>query len=364
MLTGGGTGGHAYPAVAIAEALREIDPSVELLFVGSRTGPESRIAAEADISFRSVPCAPFPRSLAGSDVVGVAKIIAGFVVSLAVLRRFGPDVAVGTGGYTTVPVLLAQRTLGKPIVIHEQNAVAGRANLFLARFARRVCVTFPSSVKSFPRDKTVVTGLPIRKKFFQLPTKAEARAALGMHTDCFTILVVGGSLGARRLNDLMFEVWPKINDGATQVLHQVGASNMDQAERIKALGLAEYGGNYRVEPFVDMPVAMAAADLLVGRSGASTLAEATAAGLPCILIPYPHAAADEQTANARYLAEHGAAIVFRESELTPQELAAAIIELRSSPDRLRDMSEASRALGTPNAAREVAEIVAELAQRV
>lgn len=341
--------------------MRELDPTVELLFVGSAAGPEKQIASEADITFRSVPCAPFPKSFAISEFVGLAKIVAGFALALGILRTFRPDVAVGTGGYTTVPVLTAQWVLGKPIVIHEQNAIPGRANRWLARFAASVCVTFPATVRSFPGDKVVVTGLPIRKRFSHLPTKTEARVALGLEKDRFTILVVGGSLGARRINELMFAAWPSLNDGATQVLHQVGTNNMDQVEQLKSMGFERFEDSYRVEPFVDMPLAMAAADLLVGRSGASTLAEATAVGLPCILIPYPHALADEQSANARYLADQGAALVFRESELTSRKLADAIIELRAYKDRLRTMSEASRSLGKPDAAWKVAQVISGLA---
>lgn len=343
--------------------MRDLDPNVELLFVGSSAGPEKRIASDAGIPFKSVASAPFPKSFAASEFLRLVRIVRGLASAVIVLRAFRPDVAVGTGGYTTAPVLLAQRLLRKPLVIHEQNVIPGRANRWISQFADRVCITFDSSASCFPRHKVLLTGLPIRKEFLNLPSKKEARKQLSFREDLFTLLVVGGSLGARRLNELMFEAWTLINDGATQVLHQAGAGNTDQIEEWSKRQLCGEQ-TYRIEPYVDMPVSMAAADLLIGRSGASTLAEAMAACLPCILVPYPHSVSGEQMANARHIADRGAAIVFSENELTPQKLASAVTDLRSSPERLQEMSEASRSLSKPNAAADVAKVVVELASKV
>jgi len=340
----------------VAQALQELEPSVELLFVGSSHGPEGAVAAEAGIPFRAVPSSPLTRSLSVGSVVSIMRLLAGVFRARRILREFGPLVALGTGGYTTAAVLVAQRTLGGRIVIHEQNVVPGRTNRRLARIADRVCVSFDVSAGWFPAGKVVVTGLPVRREFSCPPDRTQARRALGLEQDLFTLLVVGGSQGARKLNELMIGAWPLIDDGSTQVLHQLGARNVDQAASTGS------DGRYRTQAYVDMPPAMAAADLVIGRSGASTVAEITASGLPSILVPYPHAVADEQTANAKYLADRGAALVFEERILTPEVLAGAVNGLRSSPDTLAEMSKSSKSLGTPDAARRVARVVLDLAR--
>jgi UDP-N-acetylglucosamine--N-acetylmuramyl-(pentapeptide) pyrophosphoryl-undecaprenol N-acetylglucosamine transferase len=319
------------------------------------------------------------------------------------LRSFAPDVVVGTGGYTTAAVLLAQRMLGGRIVIHEQNAVPGRTNLWLARIADRVCVSVEDSARFFPPGKAVVTGMPVRAEFAALPDKVDARRRLGLDEAAFTILVVGGSQGAKAINDLMIGAWPLIDDGHTQALHQVGARNIEEmkatalvfrelvpeteeAEVFRELvpetqgaevfgelvpetqGAEVFGElvpetSYRIEAYVDMPMALAAADLVIGRSGASTIAEVTAAGLPSIVIPYPFAYANHQKLNADHLAAGGAAIVCEESMCTPELLAGLVCDLRSAPDRLAEMAAASRALGRPDAARRIAEVVLSIAGR-
>ncbi len=264
--------------------------------------------------------------------------------------------AIGTGGYTTAAVLVAQRLLVGRIVIHEQNAVPGRTNKWLARIAGRVCVTFEDSAKAFPKDKVVVTGLPIRRDFADLPEKSEARRGLDLAEDLFTVLVVGGSQGARSLNELIIGAWPAIDDGGTQVLHQVGQRNLEETRQ-----LFRASERYRIEAYVDMPTAMAAADLVIGRSGASTVAEITACGLPSILIPYPYGIALEQKANAGYLVEHNAAILCEQAACTSEKLAGIIRELRADAARLSAMASASKALGKPDAAQQVAQIALGLA---
>ena len=376
VLTGGGTGGHIYPAISVAQALHQADPRAELLFVGSSHGPEGALAKEAGIEFRAVPSSPLTRSISLRNADSLARLVAGVFRARRILRAFGPDVVIGTGGYTTAAVLVAQRSLRGRIVIHEQNAVPGRTNRWLARIADRVCVSFDGSAGWFPAGKVVVTGLPVRREFSALPAKREARTQMGLIEDAFTVLVVGGSQGARRLNELVIGAWPSIDDGSTQVLHQVGARNIDQvpyspSSEEGAGGRSEHspssqegaGGRYRIEAYVDMPVAMAAADLVIGRSGASTVAEIMAAGLPSILVPYPHAVADEQTANARYLVDRGAALLLEERSLTPEKLAGALTELRSSPERLAAMAESSKSLCTPDAAHKVADVAMQLITR-
>jgi UDP-N-acetylglucosamine--N-acetylmuramyl-(pentapeptide) pyrophosphoryl-undecaprenol N-acetylglucosamine transferase len=331
----------------VAQALREADPHIELLFVGSEHGPERDLAAEAGIAFESVPSSALTRS---TRVAAIGRLASGVFRARRILNKFRPDVVFATGGHAAAAVVIAQRTRGGRIVIHEQNAVPGRTNLWLSRFAEKVCVALECSASYFPKGKVVAAGMPIRREFSSLPGKAEARRALGLREDMFTLVIVGGSQGARKVNQIVVEAWPGIRDGRTQVLHQVGRVNAE-AMRVHA------ADDYHVEPTVDMPLALASADLVISRSGASTLAEITAAGVPSVLVPYPFAFADHQRLNAEELGSAGAAVVRIENDLTADVLADTIIELRAQPDRLNAMSAAARSLARPNAAAKVAEVV-------
>ncbi|MHB9037343.1 MAG: undecaprenyldiphospho-muramoylpentapeptide beta-N-acetylglucosaminyltransferase [Armatimonadota bacterium] len=348
VLTGGGTGGHIYPAVSVGEALRDIDPAIELLFVGSSHGPEGAIARQAGIPFRAVPSSSLTKSLSIKNLASLGRLLAGVFRARRILDEFKPDAVIGTGGYTTAAVLVAQWSRRGKIIIHEQNAVPGRTNLWLSRIASKVCVTFDGSAAFFPREKVVVTGMPIRKDFGSLKGKCEARRELGLREDAFTILVVGGSQGAKRLNELVMDMWPSINDGGTQVLHQVGERNLESCRAVES-------DSYRVRAYLDMPIAVAAADLAISRSGASTISEIMAAKLPSILVPFPFAYADHQKRNAEYLVRCGAAVMCEEDTVTKDVLGNLVTELRSNPDKLRAMSEASASLTRVDAAKLVAE---------
>ena len=341
----------------MGQALREADPSVELLFVGSSHGPEGKIAEEAGIPFRAVPSSSMSRSLSFRNAASLMKLIAGVFRAKRILKDFGPDVVLGTGGYTTAAVLLAQWMLHGRIVVHEQNAIPGRTNRWLARIADRVCVSFDSSTSQFPKAKVVVTGMPVRREFASLPEKAEARRAFGLDTHDFTILVVGGSQGARKLNELIVDAWPMIDDGNTQILHSVGVRNFDEVKAKMGSGREKH----HIAGYLDMLVAVASADIVICRGGASTIAENTAAGLPAIFIPLPSAYADHQRFNAAYVVDHSAALMFDQATLTSEVLAAAISELRSSPEKLKAMSAASASLGKFDAAGRIAEVVREVA---
>lgn len=332
----------------MGEALRDIDPAIELLFVGSSHGPEGAIARAAGIEFEAVPSSSLTKSLSIKNIASTGRLIAGVFRARRILSKFKPDVVVGTGGYTTAAVLVAAKSLGIRIVIHEQNTVPGRTNLWLSRIADKVCVSFDLSAAYFPEGKVVLTGLPTRKEFQSLRGKAEARRELGLREDAFTILVVGGSQGAKRLNELVMDMWSMVNDGNTQVLHQVGKRNMDDCRSAES-------DLYHVMAYLDMPCAIAAADLVICRSGASTIAELTLAGLPSILVPYPHAVTGEQKRNAEYLVNRDAGIMCEEASATNGMLGNLVIDLRSDPDRLRAMADASASLARIDAARRVAE---------
>ncbi|MFQ3549659.1 MAG: undecaprenyldiphospho-muramoylpentapeptide beta-N-acetylglucosaminyltransferase [Armatimonadota bacterium] len=356
MLTGGGTGGHIYPAISIGQAIREMLPEADILFGGSEHGPEKKIASDAGFNFVAIPSSPLLKSSLFRNMNSFGKLISGIFKAKKILNDFNPDILIGTGGYTTAAFIIAQKIRKGKVVIHEQNAVPGRTNLWLSRIADKICISFESSISYFKREKAEFTGMPIRRDFLSLPTKKEAREILGLDEDAFTILVVGGSQGAKKLNDIMIAVWSLIDDGKTQVLHQVGDKNL---ENVKELEIPNKY-MYHLEAYIDMPKAVAAADLIISRSGASSLAEITVAGVPSILIPYPYAYADHQRHNAGFIANRGAAIVIEEKILSCDILSNRIIELRKKKDVLESMANQSRNLARPDAAKRVVKIVVDL----
>lgn len=241
-------------------------------------------------------------------------------------------------------------------MIHEQNALPGRTNLLVSRFVDRVCVTFQDSADYFPSAKVVVTGLPIRPTIFEPRDKTTARAALGLKSDLFTIFVCGGSQGARGINEMILEAAPAIARIGAQVLHQTGRKNYEEVAA-KAPDL----DTYKAVAYLDEPAdAYLAADLIVCRSGASTLAELCAVGLPAILIPFPFAYADHQTINARVLEKRGAAILVEEASCSSELLLNQIGALMRDPIRLNSMAAASKALARPDAAKQIVEIAKQL----
>lgn len=328
-----------------------------MLYIGSSHGPEGEIARKAGLEFVAIPSGPLSKALSMRNASSFAKLVAGVFRARRILRRFGPDVAIGTGGYVTAAILLAQRSLGGRIVIHEQNAHPGRTNLMLAKIADKICVTFDSSVAFLPKGKVEVTGLPIRRELRALAAKAEARRALGLDEELFTVIAVGGSQGAQKPNEIIAGAWPLIDDGSTQLLHQVGERNIEEMRT--RLGSPEEHPRYRVEAYLDMPLALASADLVISRSG-GTVAEITASGRPSILFPYPYHKDQHQKRNAEYLVEHGAAVLCEDLSTTSEMLAGIVMRLRSSQDELSAMASASAALGRPDAADRVARIALDL----
>lgn len=290
-------------------------------------------------------------------VKSVGKLGIGMMKAYSILRDFRPDVLVGTGGYTSAGVAFAEWMRRGRVVIHEQNSIPGRTNRFLARLAKKVCVTFEESVGYFPAGKTVVTGLPVRPEIAAGMDKKAARKSLGLATDKFTVLIFGGSQGAKRLNEMVLDAIPTLLSKDLQVFHQSGKKNYDEM-----VSTRPEGQGYIVRPYIDdMAAAYSAADLVVSRSGASSIAEITVCGLPAILVPYPYAQADHQTKNAESMSRAGAALMLEERGATGSTLAGMILDLTADPARLDGMSQASKSLGKPDAADEIAKIIEEVA---
>lgn len=290
-------------------------------------------------------------------VKSVGKLGIGMMRAYSILRDFRPDVLVGTGGYTSAGVAFAEWMRRGRVVIHEQNSVPGRTNRFLARLAKKVCVTFDESIIYFPSGKTIVTGLPVRPEIAAGMDKIAARELLGLAPDKFTVLVFGGSQGARRLNEMVLDAIPTLLSKDLQVFHQSGKKNYDEL-----VSTRPEGQGYIVRPYIDdMAAAYSAADLVVSRSGASSIAEITVCGLPAILVPYPYAQADHQTKNAESMSRSGAALMLEERVAASSMLTEMILDLKANPAKLDGMAQASKSLGKPNAVDEIAKIIEEVA---
>lgn len=350
LLTTGGTGGHIFPALAVAEELLQRDPSIRLLFVGSLYGPEERLAREAGVPFEGLPVRGFLGR--GLRAVGAgARMSWAVLKALNIVRRFRPQAVAGFGGYAAFAPMLAARLAGVPGILHEQNAVAGASNRMLARLARRICLSLPGT-EGFAPEKCVLTGNPVRRSVSavgRLPRQWRTRH----------LLILGGSQGAHALNVFLPEILPALKAAGVEIRHQSGSRDLESARA--AYQAAGYDGAC-VSAFIDdMAGAYAWADLALCRSGASTVAELCAAGLPAVLVPFPQAVHDHQTANARLLEKAGAALLVREEEMRERDLGRLLLELSVDGDRRARMSAAASAAARPDAAQRVVAVLEEIA---
>ena len=370
LLAGGGTGGHVYPGLAIAEALRRRDPSARVLFVGSRAGMEASLVPAAGVPFVGLAVRP-PRSRAPWRLaVSAASVGAALAQAFVVVARFRPDVVIATGGVAAVPSVIAAAVTNVPVVVLEGNVLPGRTNRTLARYSRVIAVSSDEAAARLPVGRTVMTGLPIRREAYTA-TREEGLAAFGLDRSRKTVLIIGGSQGAVRLNAAAEETVRRLAArGGLQVLHQVGGgwSGVERA-LMEAPGAqpepSPLGGaiRYLRVPYVQhIGAAYACADLVVSRCGANALAEITANGRPSILVPYPFAVDDHQTHNASALVAAGGAVLVPDAELTGERLARAITELLDTPGRLEAMAASARSHGRPDAADRVIALVSRLAE--
>ncbi|MEM6640332.1 MAG: undecaprenyldiphospho-muramoylpentapeptide beta-N-acetylglucosaminyltransferase [Pseudomonadota bacterium] len=349
----GGTGGHVFPALAVADELR--NRAVRVSWLGTRRGIEARVVPEASIDIDWIDV----RGVRGAG--GLSRIGAPFRIARAlwqaimVMRRRRPSVVLGMGGFAAGPGGLAARLLGRPLVIHEQNSVAGLTNRLLARVATRVLCAFPNafSAASLRNGEAELVGNPLRAAFIER-TEPEVQAANTTRPP--RLLVIGGSQGAVALNQKVPEALAQLGaDARPDIRHQCGERHVDAARA----AYAERGVTADVVPFIDdMAAAYRWADLVICRAGALTIAELAASGVAGILIPFPFAVDDHQTGNARLLADAGAALLVHERDLTADSLADQLGRLLSSPERLQDMADRARRLARPDATRAVADILA------
>ncbi|KHK03429.1 undecaprenyldiphospho-muramoylpentapeptide beta-N-acetylglucosaminyltransferase [Desulfovibrio sp. TomC] len=359
ILTTGGTGGHIFPALAVAEALRRLEPDVDVLFMGG-AGPEGELATKAGLSFIGLPA----KGVFGRGLRALAApfwMARAFGLAVSHIRSFAPDVVAGFGGYAGFIPVAAARIMGVPTAIHEQNSVPGVTNKVLGRVVDRIYVTYPDTSGAFPAKRTVRLGNPIRTGIAAAPAPA--------HPGTKHLLVLGGSQGARAVNDAVMAILPVLLDAGVKVRLQAGRADFNRVGALAADILAGRphvddgdGPAVVIENFIDdMAAAYSWADLVLARAGATTLAEVTAAGKPSLLIPFPFATHDHQSVNAAFLAKAGAAEVVAQSALPGFDLAGTLATLLSDPDRLAAMGRAATAEALPDAAERIAAALLGLA---
>lgn len=347
---GGGTGGHLYPALAVAEELKRL--GIRSMFFDSGHGIGQEVLPRLGYDLRTITA----QGLGGSvfdKIAACFKMALGFVQSVFILRQFGPRVVVASGGYVSVPVALAGALMGIPIVIMEQNAFAGKAVRLLSHFASCICVSMPGRYAGLPEKKLVLTGNPVRSSIVGAD-RGQALKKLGIKPGRFCMVVMGGSQGAKALNEAVLKLLPRLADRDMTLIHLTGEKNFADISA-RSFEIVKNGGiDYRAMAYCDdMASLYAAASLVVCRAGATTLAEITARGLPAILVPYPYAAENHQEANARILESKGAAAVILDKNVET-ELPDVLLPLLDDEVRLRRMGAASRTLGCPEAAKSVA----------
>ncbi len=351
LLATGGTGGHIFPALAVAQTIREMFPDCEIVFAGGEYGPEKEIVSSAGIRFKSFPA----RGVLGRGLKSLGTFYwmsKSLVLSLIFLRSFKPEVVIGFGGYAGFMPVFAARWLRIPTAIHEQNSFPGVTNRILGKKADRVLLSFPDENNFFPEDKVIETGNPVRKELVD-----RVRHSTAMTGQAKRLLVIGGSQGAKAINDHILRNLHELKAMDVEIWHQTGKADYERVSRI-------YEKEYpqaRVESFIkDMAEAYGFAALVVCRAGASTLAELCVMGKPSILVPFPYATHDHQMTNARYLEQRGAALVLAQSYLDEVNLARVILDLLAMPGKLREMGLAAHNAGRPDAAKKIVQEIEKI----
>jgi UDP-N-acetylglucosamine--N-acetylmuramyl-(pentapeptide) pyrophosphoryl-undecaprenol N-acetylglucosamine transferase len=343
MIAGGGTGGHLFPGVAIAEELRERDPQAAIRFVGTKRGIEARVLPDLGWDLVMIEASGLKTVGVWGAIKGMFRLPRALWQARRLLKEFKPEVVIGVGGYASGPVVLMARLRGIPVAVCEQNSIPGLTNKILGKFARRIFLSFEESKRFFKPKKIVMSGNPVRRALLQKLLAAPAATP----DDKTHVLVCGGSQGAVAVNELASQALATLaKESPIAIVHQTGEKDLAATrERYAAAGIAA-----ECSAFIkDMAAAYQRADIIIGRAGATTVAELAIAGKPAIFIPYPHAADNHQEINAREMADAGAALMFRQSELTAARLADAVRPLLDSRKRA-DMAAAMKALAKPRAA--------------
>ena len=349
LVSGGGTGGHIFPAVSIANEVRRRHPDAEILFVGAEGRMEMQRVPAAGYDIKGLPVAGFDRRRLWRNFAVLCKLWRSLRMANGILRDFRPDIAVGVGGYASGPMLKAAQRHGIPTLLQEQNGFPGVTNKLLAKKADAICVAYDNMDRWFPADRIVMTGNPVRAAITAVTaTPAEAKKALGFDPGRPLVLSVGGSLGARTVNEAISAAIPQIEKAGAQLLWQTGKLYADECSA-KAQGHPDVHASAFID---DMAMAYRAADLVVSRAGAGTISELELVGAPVILIPSPNVAEDHQRKNALALVDKGAAVMIEDAEATAK-LGAELERLLADADTRRSMSQSIKAMSRPNAASDI-----------
>jgi len=358
IISGGGTGGHIFPAIAIANALREIDKNIEILFVGALGRMEMEKVPAAGYKIEGLWISGLQRELTVKNLLFVVKVIASLRKAKKIIKDFRPDVAVGTGGYASGPLLRVASGMGIPTLIQEQNSFPGITNKILGKRVNKICVAYDGLEKYFRKDKIIMTGNPVRHDILNLEGKREiAMNLLGLDPAKKTLLVIGGSLGARTINESIFVSLEELKRNSIQVIWQTGKGFIEFAEK----NFTKENG--WVGAFITkMDLAYAAADIVVSRAGAISLSELAIVKKPCILVPSPNVAEDHQTKNAMALVQHDAAIMVKDAD-AKKLLGKEIIALVTNSQLQKKLSANIGKLAFVNAAQVIAREVIKLSNK-
>lgn len=361
IIAGGGTGGHLFPGIALAESLMGKYPEAKIIFVGTRRGLEAKVLPKTGYQLNFISVQGFVGKSMSEKVKSLKSLLKSMFESKNIIESFSPDIVFGVGGYASFPIVLTAFLKKIPTIILEQNTVPGLANKLLGKVASAVAITYPETIEYFQRQKTYLTGTPIRRKILEGDSE-KGKKLFNIQEGRITILILGGSLGARKINKAMTEGLSYLLPlkDRIQIIHQTGESDYNWVS-------TEYRNlkfKATVLPFIyDMVEAYSVADLVISRAGASTVAEITAIGKASILIPYPYAAYNHQEMNARRLLSRGACELILDRELNGEVLARKINKILNKPEIIKDMEKQSLAFGKPYAGEKIIEIAESLLRR-
>lgn len=357
LFAGGGTGGHLFPAIAVAEQIREMKPEADILFIGTKNKIEGKVVPELGFKFKSIWIKGFSRKLNFENILFPLKLFVSIMQSLLINISFKPNVAIGSGGYVAGPAIWAASVMGAKIILLEQNSYPGVTTRLLERYAKEVHLSFQESKKYLRKEKLHhLTGNPVRKNLGRME-RAEALRKFGLSGEKKTLLVLGGSLGAKTINKAMSESLKKLKNNNIQVIWQTGKNHFEQ---FKTLNSEKVLLNDFIE---DMNAAYSACDLVLARAGATTIAELLNLGIPAILVPSPNVAENHQYFNAKSLSEQGAAILIEDKDLT-KELTTTVLNTFSDDNKMSDLKNNAKAMAKPDAAEVIAQSAIRIAEAV
>ncbi|WML43615.1 undecaprenyldiphospho-muramoylpentapeptide beta-N-acetylglucosaminyltransferase [Neobacillus sp. PS3-40] len=361
VISGGGTGGHIYPALALIREIQKETKEAEFLYIGTEKGLESTIVTRENIPFKSIHITGFKRKLSFDNLKTVFRFLKGVSTSRKILKEFKPDIVIGTGGYVCGPVVYAAAKLKIPTIIHEQNSIPGLTNKFLSRYVSKIAVCFEEAKDYFPKNKVVLTGNPRAQEVIG-KDGIRGRISVGLSTTTPAVLIFGGSRGARPINEAVVKSLSELGKKPYQVLYITGDAHFEEVK--KEVELVGNPQNVVIQPFIhNMPEVLAGIDLVISRSGATTLAELTSLGVPSILIPSPYVTNNHQEKNARSLEIQGAAEILLEKDLNNKSLIKNIDRVLLDKEKLTGMKKKAKKMGIPDSACRLYKLMKELVKQ-